>query len=34
MEFNAIALNTYSLKEALRIGAERGHYGPWIAALG
>jgi hypothetical protein len=30
MEFNAIKLNTYSLKEALRIGAERGHYGPWI----
>jgi hypothetical protein len=30
-EFNAITLNTYSLKEALLIGAERGHYGPWIS---
>jgi hypothetical protein len=29
-EFNAITLNTYSLKEARRIGVERGHYGPWI----
>jgi hypothetical protein len=29
-EFNAIPLMTYSLKEALRTGAEQGHYGPWI----
>jgi len=29
-EFNAIPLMTYSLKEALRTGAEQRHYGPWI----
>jgi hypothetical protein len=30
IEFKAVALNTYSLKEAERMGAERGHYGPWV----
>lgn len=30
MEFKAEAMTVYTLKEAERIGAERGHYGPWV----
>jgi hypothetical protein len=29
-EFKATAVTTYSLREAERVGAESGHYGPWI----
>jgi hypothetical protein len=29
-DFDAIPLMTYSLQEALHLGAHHGHYGPWI----
>jgi hypothetical protein len=29
-EFSAVALTTYSRKEAAIVGAKHGHFGPWI----
>ena len=29
-DFGAVPLATYSLKEAMRVGSDHGHFGPWI----
>lgn len=32
VEFDANQLATYSLEEAMRVGSDHRHYGPWIEA--